>query len=159
MITFRQYKTRDAETVTGWVKDRTALFLWSADRFRGFPLLPETFDGTYADKSLMGYIAEDNGIMIGHLFMQELGDGVLKFGLIIVDPGKRGKGYGKRMLLSALELAKEKYAPKKVLLYAFDTNEAAYNCYKSMGFKETGNIIDHIFDGQTHFYRQMEIEL
>ena len=158
MIAFRQYKARDAKTVTGWVKDKTSLFLWSADRFRDFPLLPEVFDGIYYDKSLMGYIAEDDGNMIGHLFMQDLGDGILKFGLIIVDPDKRGFGYGKKMLISALAFAKEKYCPTKVRLYAFDTNEAAYNCYKSLGFAETGSVIYHELDGQTHCYRQMEIE-
>ena len=159
MITLRPYDRTDAESVTRWIKDSSALFLWAADRFREHPLSADTFDGIYTDKSLNGFIAEDDGLVMGHLFMQPHPDGRLKFGLIIVDPDVRGKGYGKKMLLSALEYAKKRYSPRSVFLCAFDTNQAAYNCYKSLGFAETGVVINHTFEGKTHFYREMEYAL
>ena len=108
----RPYKRNDAESVIRWIKDSTSLFLWAADRFGDFPLSSEEFDSIYTDKGLNGFIAEDEGIVMGHLFMQPLGEGRLKFGLIIVDPDIRGKGYGKRMLLSALEYAKKSFSPQ-----------------------------------------------
>jgi acetyltransferase, GNAT family len=60
----------------------------------------------------------------------------LRFGFIIVDPSKRRKGYGKRMLQLGLKFAFEIYGAKKVSLSVFENNEPAYSCYKSVGFDD-----------------------
>ena len=60
----------------------------------------------------------------------------LRFGFVIVDPSKRGKGYGKNMLQLGLTFAKEVFGAKKVSLGVFRNNEAAYYCYKAAGFED-----------------------
>lgn len=60
----------------------------------------------------------------------------LRFGFIVVDPSKRGKGYGKRMLQLGLKFAFEIYGAKKVSLSVFENNESAYFCYKAVGFND-----------------------
>ena len=88
--------------------------------------------------------------------MQKLSDDTVKFGLIIVDPSKRGNGYGKKMLLTALDYAKDTQKVKRIVLAAFDTNPAAYNCYKGLGFKNTGKITEYTFFNEKHNYIELE---
>ena len=60
----------------------------------------------------------------------------LRFGFVVVDSEKRGKGYGKKMLQLGLKYAKEIYGAKKVSLGVFENNESAYHCYKAVGFQD-----------------------
>ena len=60
----------------------------------------------------------------------------LRFGFVVVDSNRRGKGYGKKMLQLGLSYAKEVFGTKKVTLGVFKNNEPAYYCYKSVGFKD-----------------------
>ena len=156
MITLRPYKKEDAKTVLSWIKDERAFRLWCADRFDSFPLSAEKFNEIYASGDFDGYIAQENGDTVGHLFMQKLSDDTVKFGLIIVDPSKRGNGYGKKMLLTALDYAKYTLKVKRIVLAAFDTNPAAYNCYKGLGFKNTGKITEYTFFNEKHNYIELE---
>ena len=60
----------------------------------------------------------------------------LRFGFVVVDPDRRGKGYGKAMLQLATKFAKEIYGAKKVSLGVFENNQPAYHCYKAVGFND-----------------------
>ena len=61
---------------------------------------------------------------------------ILRFGFVIVDDTKRGKGYGKKMLELALKFAFEILKAEKVTLGVFENNPSAYYCYKAAGFQE-----------------------
>lgn len=60
----------------------------------------------------------------------------LRFGFVIVDSSKRGKGYGRRMLELGLKYANEIFKVNKVSLGVFKNNEQAYRCYKAAGFTD-----------------------
>ena len=60
----------------------------------------------------------------------------LRFGFVIVDPAKRGKGYGKTMLRLGLKFAFEIYGAKRASLGVFENNLPAYYCYKAVGFHD-----------------------
>lgn len=60
----------------------------------------------------------------------------LRFGFVIVDPLKRGKGYGKEVLRLGLKYVFEIYRAKKASLGVFENNTAAYYCYKAAGFHD-----------------------
>ena len=60
----------------------------------------------------------------------------LRFGFVIVDSRKRGRGYGKNMLKLGLKYAKEIFGVNKVSLGVFENNESAYYCYKAIGFED-----------------------
>ena len=157
MISLRKYNEKHAPVITGWIKDERAFRLWCADRFPHFPISAKEFDSVYsADSGLTGIAAEDDGILMGHLFIQSIGERKFKFGLIIVDGEKRGRGYGKSMLEAALGYAKTSLGADSVILNAFDTNPAAYGCYKSLGFSETGKVRQFTFFGETHNYIELE---
>lgn len=158
MLKLRPYKSSDAERIVNWIEDEKAFRLWCADRFENYPLLPEDFDKLYQNRNddFFGMIAEDEDNIIGHFFIQRLQQDKYKFGLIIVDNTKRGKGYGKRMLLEALNYAKTNLKATTVTLSVFDINESAYKCYLNLGFKETGNYVTHILFEKEHKYIELE---
>lgn len=49
------------------------------------------------------------------------------------------------------------YGAQSVGLGVFDNNKAAYNCYKSVGFKETGECVNYEIGGNTWTDVEMEI--
>ncbi len=156
MITFRPYKNKDAEKIKGWLKNEKSFRLWCADRFKNYPLSLEEFNNIYKSGELSGFIAQDGDKTIGHLFMQKLGQNKYKFGLIIVDDSLRGKGYGKSMLLSAIDYAKNNLGAKIITLSVFDNNVSAFECYKKLGFSENGKYTEYNLFGQTHKYIELE---
>ena len=60
----------------------------------------------------------------------------MRFGFVIVDPEKRGRGYGKAMLRLGLQYAFEIYGAEKASLGVFENNPSAYFCYKAAGFTD-----------------------
>ncbi|HRF36648.1 MAG TPA: GNAT family N-acetyltransferase, partial [Clostridia bacterium] len=50
----------------------------------------------------------------------------------------RGKGYGKAMLLAAVEYAKINLNAEIITLGVFANNDNAKYCYQSVGFKSVG---------------------
>lgn len=84
----------------------------------------------------------------------------LRFGFVIVDSKKRGKGYGKAMLQLGLQYAYEVYGARKVSLGVFENNETAYHCYESVGFKDV--VLDEVETyhvlGEAWKCRELEFE-
>ena len=60
----------------------------------------------------------------------------LRFGFVIIDPDKHGKGYGKEMLRLGLKFAFEIYGAERASLGVFENNLPAYYCYKAVGFED-----------------------
>ncbi len=157
MIKIKPYNFDNADIILSWIPTEEAFFLWCADRFKDFPLSSDAFNNQlYNNDTYNGFVAVDEDEIIGHLFTQHLENNKYKFGLIIVDSSKRGKGYGKKMLIEALNYAKTEYGAKSVVLSVFDTNISAYNCYINLGFKETGNYVYHTY--KTTKYKYIELE-
>lgn len=86
----------------------------------------------------MAFTAIDDNEIAGFFTMrrQRKSFEELRFGFVIVDPGKRGQGYGKNMLKLGLKYAKEIFAADKVSLGVFENNESVYYCYKAIGFED-----------------------
>lgn len=60
--------------------------------------------------------------------------GECAIGNVIIDPGFRGKGLGKRLVQKMILLAKEEFSAKAVLISCFNNNTSALNLYAKMGF-------------------------
>ena len=82
---------------------------------------------------------------------------VLRFGFVIVDDAKRGMGYGKQMLQLAIQYAFSLLKVETITLGVFEKNASAYYCYKSVGFRETGQMEDYVIAGET--WKCIEMEL
>lgn len=126
MLRLRPYHSNDAEQILSWCKDEKAFYKWTAGVLGDYPLSKEAF---HAVTNLMAFTAINDEEVVGFFTMRKPKETFdeLRFGFVVVDPEKRGKGYGKKMLQLGLKYAKEKYAAKKVSLGVFENNEAAYH--------------------------------
>lgn len=139
MLRLRPYKKQDAETIVSWIGDERMFRLWSGDRYNKFPITAEDMNQFYMECEEQGDFYEmtalDETGIVGHFTLRSVEENpYLCF--VIIDPKKRGIGYGKEMLSLALRYAFEILRVAKVSLNVFENNESAYFCYKALGFKE-----------------------
>lgn len=135
-LRLRPYSENDADIILSWSKDEKAFYKWSAGVLGEYPISKEQFGFV---NNLMAFTAIEDDEVIGFFTLRRPSESFdnLRFGFVIVDPEKRGKGYGKRMLQLGIKFAKETFGAKKFSLGVFENNESAYHCYKSVGFKDT----------------------
>ena len=99
-----------------------------------------------------------DNLIIGHILLRYPSEDktVIRFGFVIVDDSKRGKGYGKQMLRLAIDHAKHKLGVQKITLGVFDNNPSAIHCYESVGFVVTGTDT-YAIDGEEWTGKEMEL--
>lgn len=135
MLRLRPYKSEDAEKILSWSSEEKAFYKWSAGVLGEYPITKDQFAFV---NNLMAFTAIDDDEVVGFFTMRRPNSSFdeLRFGFVVVDPQKRGKGYGKEMLSLGVKFAKEIFRAKKVSLGVFENNESAYYCYKAVGFKD-----------------------
>lgn len=160
MLRLRPYKSEDAENILSWSNDEKAFYKWSAGVLGEYPITKEQFGFV---NNLMAFTAIDDNEVVGFFTMRKPSDSFdeLRFGFVVVDPEKRGKGYGKEMLSLGVTYAKDIFKSKKVSLGVFENNESAYYCYKAVGFKDVSleEIETYTVLGETWNCRELEMEL
>ena len=131
----RPYKALDADTILSWCQDEKAFYQWTAGRFGDYPITQREF---CFDESLMPFTAFDETGIVGFFTLRNPDESLdeLRFGFVIVNPHRRGKGYGKAMLQLGLKFVFDIYGAKKVSLGVFENNPQAYYCYKAVGFRD-----------------------
>ena len=133
MIRIRPYKTTDADIILSWCPDKTSCYQWTAGVLGEYPVTKCAFRFV---ESLMPFTAFDESGIMGFFTLRNPGESPeeLRFGFVIINPEKRGMGYGKEMLRLGLIFAFELYGAKRVSLGVFENNPAAYYCYKAAWF-------------------------
>ena len=144
MLRLRPYKPCDGETVVSWVRDETAFYKWCAGRLSHYPVTADELNAyydsfAYRDDFFVMTAFDETGIT-GQLFMRfpDEQKNTLRFGFIIVDDSKRGRGYGRQMLELAIQYAFGILKVERITIGVFENNEPAYHCYQSAGFRDTG---------------------
>lgn len=134
-LRLRPYDTNDAAKILFWSKDERSFYKWSAGVLGEYPITKEQFGFV---NNLMAFTAIEDDEIVGFFTMRRPSESIdeLRFGFIIIDPEKRGKGYGKAMLQLGVKYAKEILGANKISLGVFENNESAYHCYKAVGFKD-----------------------
>lgn len=142
MLRLRPYKKCDAKYIVSWIKDEITFKKWSANKINKYPITADELNAHYAkqDENDAFFVmsAYDETGVVGQMLMRFLDEKkkILRFGFIIVDDSKRGKGYGKGMLQLAIKYATDILKVEKITIGVFDNNMPAYNCYRSLGFVE-----------------------
>ena len=137
----RRYEDSDLELIKKWSTDEKTHLMWCAGR-TDYPITKESFDALLYDISKrcgdVPYVAlDDSGIPVGfycYSYNGETHEGMLKF--VIVDPARRGRGLGRKMIGAAVEKAFSSPEVQAVHLMVFTENPHARKCYESVGFKE-----------------------
>lgn len=145
MLRLRPYKPCDAKIIAGWIKDEISFRKWCSDRFESFPITAEDINRKYInyngdcveEDNFYPMTAFDETGIVGHLILRftDAEKKTIRFGFVIVDDTKRGKGYGKEMLMLAQQFAFSILKAEKITLGVFDNNLSAYYCYKAAGFR------------------------
>lgn len=144
MLRLRPFRAPDAKTIITWTSEREEFYKWSAGILGDYPVsekrLLEAVSGREADPRYFPLVAFDESGLVGFLTVRTPGedDKKVRLGYVIVDPSKRGSGYGKQMLILGLKFLFEIYGADEVSLGVFDNNMQAYECYRHAGFKENG---------------------
>ena len=142
----RAYRPEDASVIAAWITSETALYEWSADRYQKFPLTAADIEANYAPQLGTGRFlpltaVDENGDIWGHLIIRyprEDDDAAVRFGFVIVDPARRGRGMGSALLRLAIAYAREELHAETIGLGVFAQNTAARRCYEAVGYVETG---------------------
>ena len=163
MLRLRPYKACDASTIVSWIKDVISVHNWCADRFEHYPITGEDLNNyyhsfAYAD-NFFQMTALDESQIVGHLLMRFIDEKhkILRFGFVIVDDTKRGKGYGKKMLQLAIQFAFDIVKAEKITIGVFDNNESAYHCYKTVGFQDIGQVQSYCILGEEWTCKELEL--
>lgn len=162
-LRFRPYLPEDADTIVTWIKDEEALRKWSADRYHAYPITANDMNQKYAEagKYFFPMSMETPDGPVGHLVLRFLDDActIIRFGFVIVDDSKRGKGYGKYLLQMAIRYAFDMLGAKKITLGVFDNNPSAYYCYKAAGFTEIKTEQEEFFEIAGEKWKCIEMEI
>ena len=130
----RKYTSADAAAILSWTRDEKAFYQWSAGVLGTYPITEEDFAFV---ENLDAFAAYDDDGIVGFFTLRKPSEqNILRIGFVIVDPDKRGKGYGKQMMKLALEYAFGQRGAEAVSLGVFENNLPAYYCYKAAGFED-----------------------
>ena len=165
MLRLRPYKACDAQTIISWIGDEVAFRKWCADRFESYPITAEDlnrhYDAMAYSDSFYEFTAFDETGAAGHLIMRFTDEEKksLRFGFVIVDSQKRGRGYGREMLKLAIRYGFEILKAEKITLGVFENNHAAYQCYRAAGFREFSQGEPEIFHILNEEWKCLELEI
>lgn len=144
MLRLRPFRSPDAKEIITWTSTPEEFYKWTAGIMGPCPLtekrLLEVVSAREDNPKYFPLVAFDESGIVGFFTVRTPGedDKKVRFGYVIVDPSKRGKGYGKQMLELGLKFVFDIYGAEEVGLGVFDNNLQAYHCYKSVGFSENG---------------------
>ena len=168
-LKLRPYKQADAETIVSWIKDERALRKWSSDRYGAYPITAADINYKYLDcngdceepDNFYPLTLVDESGPVGHLILRYTDEAksIIRFGFVIVDDNKRGRGYGKRMLQMAIRYAFDMLKAEKITLGVFENNPSAYFCYKAAGFREIPMEKEFIFEILGEQWKCIELEV
>lgn len=140
IMKLRPYKKSDAQHIASWINDKETFYLWSAGCLGEYPFSDEVLNAEYdkhdCDDNYFPMTAFDDQGVCGHILLRftDAEKKIVRFGFVIVDNCRRGRGLGKQMLKLAFKYAFELLKADKVTISVFNSNSSAVKCYKSVGF-------------------------
>lgn len=137
MIRIRPYIDTDRDAVLSWCRDEETFHRWTAGTMGAYPVTPEKFQKT---ASAMRFTALDGDEPAGFFTVRIPGEdpNELRFGNVLVDPDRRGRGIGRGMLTLGLQFAFQIYGAERITIGVLESNTPARACYRAVGFTETG---------------------
>ncbi len=163
MLKLRPYKRNDAETVASWVTSEKEFYEWSAGILGDYPAdaaMMDRFREKIADDdTCYQFIAADDRVPVGYFIIRYPEDNqrLVRIGFVILDPARRGRGYGIGMLNLAVRFAFDILKARKVTLGVFEENDIALKTYKTVGFTETGAVETYELKGRVNKCIEMEM--
>ena len=146
-LSLRPFERPDFDRLLAWIDTPESLMLWAGPFFR-FPLDAAQLEAyrASAEPELSPrriYTAcEANGERVGHIELNDIDGHSARLSRVLVDPARRGQGFGRAMVRPILRLAFAELGLHRVDLLVFDFNRAAMRCYEAEGFVREGHLRD-----------------
>ena len=154
----RPYKRENAETILSWCAEERAFYKWTAGVMGNYPITAVEFQ--FVEK-VTAFCAYDGEEPVGFFTLRYPHESKeeLRFGFVIVNPEKRGMGYGREMLRLGLEYAFSQPGVKIASLGVFENNMSARRCYQAAGFQDTGKVHFVKFPTISEEWKCLELEI
>ena len=158
-IRLRHTEDRDLAMVLAWIPTQTDLMLWSGAQFH-WPLdltqLRADLDRCSAGRRILWTALNDGGLPVGCASAVVSDDGLTgRFGRMLVNPLKRGSGYGRRIVILSVSAAFAETSVRSLTVGVFEHNRGSRELYESLGFRPTGVLFDSVVDGRA--WRRAEL--
>ncbi len=131
---FRRFDpTRLPELMT-WFQDARALRTWGGPDAR-FPFTPAEFrDDAKVDAIDSFSLVADDGALaaFGQCYLRIER---CHFGRVAVAPGRRGEGFGSRLIREMAAWGIARFGPRELSLFVLKSNVAAHRLYERLGFR------------------------
>ncbi len=135
MVRLREFTENDFNLLVSWVDSAESLMEFAGTNIK-YPLNKLQFFGELEENNWRAFAVENllNGEVIGHAQIKVLDNSVHLGRIIIASENLRGKGYGKALVRSLLDLGIRKLNKSIATLFVLESNNRAINCYKRAGF-------------------------
>ena len=123
----------DLDELMSWFRDAADVDIWGGPRFR-FPFTKTTFRKDCHWGRMAGFRLNSPAgefAAFGQMYRRY---GRINLARLIVNPGMRGQGVGKRLVGRLIEMGPALFPADEFSLFVYRHNEAALGCYRSMGF-------------------------
>ena len=124
------FESRSAPTVAGWAGSRHESMLWCS-----LPeVTAETVEGWSCRNDVEAFVLREDGHVIayGEIWV-DADEREVELGHVIVDPERRSRGHGERLIDELIGQARRHYP--LIALRVHSRNEAAIRCYARAGFE------------------------
>lgn len=123
----------DIAELMGWFPDAASVDLWGGPKVR-YPFTPQTFAEDCGLSRMRSFsLRHSTGAMLGFgQYYYRQGRGHLA--RLITNPATRRRGYGTRLIEKLIDAVAEDGQATEVSLFVYQHNDAAYKCYRSLGF-------------------------
>ncbi len=154
----KPYERKNAETILSWCSNERDFYKWTAGVMGAYPLTPEGF--RFVEK-LMPFCAYEGDELVGFFTLRYPDDDreEIRFGFVIVDPAKRGMGYGKEMLRLGIDYVSRLAGIKRATLRVFADNLPAYHCYLAAGFRDCDPKVEETYQILGEAWKCIELQI
>lgn len=139
----QKLKADNIDDIVKWCENKDADFLnqWAGIGYE-YPLTRQQIEKRLSDGAEI-YEADSDDKMVGtiEIITRESETGVALIGRFLLNPELTGKGLGTQVLNAFINFCKTEYSIRKIRLFVFDFNIAAFKCYKKCGFSEIETVI------------------
>lgn len=134
----------DLRILLSWVPTETDMWMWSGPTFT-WPLDDGQLERYLDDDRRLYWTAldPDSRVAAGHASLLVDHDAkAMRIGFILLDPGLRGRGLGKELTETVVRAGFEATELPVMKLGVYAHNARARDVYKTLGFEETGLVLD-----------------
>ena len=131
-ISLQPFPPDSAGVVSGWAVTREEVKMWCG--YQTAPVPAEQIDAWAREDGVQpfGMFRAGQLVAYGELWVDD-DEAEVEIARLIVDPGQRGQGLGRRLAMALADLARTRHP--RVFLRVHPDNIAARRCYAAAGFE------------------------